>query len=510
MTAVTDPPAAAPAAHPGPEPGTQHVRIAIVGSGFSGLGLAIRLRRQGMHDFVVLERGDDVGGTWRDNTYPGCACDVPSHLYSFSFAPNPEWSRTFSAQPEIWAYLRRCARDFGVLPHIRFRHEVTEARWDEAAQRWQVDTTGGRLTAQFLVAAQGGLSEPALPDVEGLGSFRGHAFHSARWDHSVDLRGLRVAVVGTGASAIQFVPRIQPQVSSLHLFQRTPPWIMPHRDRAIRDWERALYRTVPAAQLAVRGGVYLGRESYVLGFMAGRISLGERIALRHLQRQVRDPELRRRLTPGYRMGCKRILPSNDWYPAITRPNVEVISAGLQAVRPHSVVGSDGTEREVDAIIFGTGFHVTDMPMAERLRGRDGRSLAQVWDGSPQAHLGTAVAGFPNLFTMTGPNTGLGHTSVVVMAEAQIDYLLQALRAMEQRGAGAIEVRDDVQRRFNEETQRRLQGTVWNAGGCRSWYLDRHGRNTTIWPGSTLGYRRALRRFEPGEYRMQPAVVGAPA
>ena len=512
MTAVVDPPSGRPAAGATAGPGgTPHLRIAIVGGGFSGLGLAIRLRQRGVEDFVVLERGSDVGGTWRDNTYPGCQCDVPSHLYSFSFAPNPGWSRTYSTQPEIWDYLRRCARDFGVLPHLRFEHEVTGAHWDEPAQRWVLDTAAGRLTAQFLVAAQGGLSEPALPDIPGIDSFAGPAFHSARWRHDVDLRGLRVAVVGTGASAIQFVPRIQPQVARLHVFQRTPPWIVPHRDRPIRDWERRLYRTLPAAQLAVRGTVYLARESMVSGFMGGSLPIAERLARRHLERQVADPELRARLTPHYRLGCKRILLSNEYYPALTRPNVELVTAGIREVRPHSVVSDDGVEREVDAILYGTGFKVTDVPIAGRLRGRDGRALAEVWDRSPQAHLGTTVAGFPNLFLMTGPNTGLGHTSVVVMAEAQIRYLLDALDHVARRSAGAVEVREDAQRRFNEETQRRLAGTVWNTGGCKSWYLDRHGRNTTLWPGTTLAYRRRLRSFDPAEHVLHPAIpAGVPA
>jgi cation diffusion facilitator CzcD-associated flavoprotein CzcO len=506
MTAIANP----PATHRGggaPEPGgpAPHVRIAIVGSGFAGLGLAIRLRQQGIADFVVLERATDVGGTWRDNTYPGCACDVPSHLYSFSFAPNPAWSRTYSPQPEIWDYLRRCARDFGVLPHIRFEHELTGASWDEAAQRWVIDTTRGRLTAQFLVAAQGGLSDPSVPDIPGVDSFAGPAFHSARWRHDVDLRGLRVAVVGTGASAIQFVPRIQPRVARLHVFQRTPPWLVPHRDRPIHEWERRLYRTLPPAQLAVRGWVYLARESLVPGFMGGSLPIAERLARRHLERQVADPELRARLTPHYRLGCKRILPSNDYYPALTRPNVELITAGVDEVRPHSLVSTDGQEREVDAIVYGTGFLVTDMPIGQRVRGRDGRALAEVWDGSPQAHLGTTVAGFPNLFLMTGPNTGLGHTSVVIMAEAQIGYVLDALAHLDRQAAGTVEVRDDAQRRFNEETQRRLAGSVWNTGGCRSWYLDRHGRNTTLWPGTTLAYRRRLRRFDPAEHVLRPAV-----
>jgi cation diffusion facilitator CzcD-associated flavoprotein CzcO len=506
MTAVARPPA--PISSPTPAddaPRPPHTRIAILGSGFAGLGLAIRLLQSGEQDFLVLERGTEVGGTWRDNTYPGCACDVPSHLYSFSFAPNPDWSRTFSPQPEIQAYLRRCAQDFGVLPHLRFEHEVRDARWDDAAQRWHLDTAGGPLTAQFLVAAQGALSEPSLPDIQGIQGFQGRAFHSARWDHSLDLRGTRVAVVGTGASAIQIVPKVQPLVDTLVLFQRTPPWIMPHRDRPIRGWERALYRSLPAAQKAMRAGIYWGRESFVLGFMGGAMPLAERIARRHLRTQVPDPELRAKLKPLYRMGCKRILISNEYYPALTRPNVEVVSQGIRAVTPHGVVSEDGVEHQVDVIVFGTGFKVTDMPIADRVHGREGLRLADAWEGSPEAYLGTTVAGFPNLFLMTGPNTGLGHTSMVLMVESQTNYILDALRLMRRGGLGAVEPRRDAQERFNDEVQRRLAKTVWNTGGCKSWYLDSKGRNTTLWPGTTWSFRRRTRRFQPGEHLLRPAV-----
>jgi cation diffusion facilitator CzcD-associated flavoprotein CzcO len=489
---------------------TPHVRVAIAGAGFAGIGLGIRLRQQGETDFVVLERSHEVGGVWRDNSYPGCACDVPSHLYSYSFAPNPGWSRTYSPQAEILDYLRRCARDFGVMPHIRFGHELLGARWDDAAGRWELQTSRGPLTAQFLVAAQGGLSEPRLPDIPGVESFAGPAFHSARWDHTVDMHGRTVAVVGTGASAIQLVPRIQRQAERVIVFQRTPPWVMPHRDRRIRGWEHRLYRAVPAAQRLVREAVYLGHETFVLGFMAGSLPVGERISRRHLARSVADPELRRRLTPSYRMGCKRILPSNQWYPTLARPNVEVVTEPITEIHPHGLATAGGAEHRADTIVFATGFSVTEMAIGARVRGRDGRSLDDVWQGSPQAHLGTTVAGFPNLFLLTGPNTGLGHTSMVVIMEAQFGYLLDMFEHMRQRGAGTVEVRAEVQARFNAEVQRRLAGTVWNTGGCSSWYFDRNGRNSTLWPGSTLAYRRRLRRFRPEEHILRPAVAASAA
>jgi cation diffusion facilitator CzcD-associated flavoprotein CzcO len=491
------------------DPAPEHSRIAIVGSGFAGLGMAIRLKQSGNHDFVVLERAGDVGGTWRDNTYPGCQCDVPSHLYSFSFAPNPDWSRTFSMQPEIWDYLRRCAEEYGITPHIRFGHELQEASWDEEDRRWRLQTSGGAFSADVVVSGVGGLSEPRIPPIPGLNAFEGAAFHTAAWNHAHDLTGRRVAVVGTGASAIQVVPSIQPRVAQLHVFQRTPPWVMPHSDRPVSKAERRLYRRLPAAQLAMRAAIYWARETFVLPFMHPRLSaLPERIALRHLERQVHDPELRRKLTPSYRIGCKRILLSDDYYPALTQPNVEVVTDGIGEVRESSIVSEDGTEREVDTIVLGTGFRVVDMPVAERVRGRDGRTLAEVWRGSPQAHAGTTIAGFPNLFMLTGPNTGLGHNSIVFMIESQISYVMDCLRAMERRGIGAVEVRTEAQAAFNEDVQRRLSGAVWSTGGCSSWYLDASGRNSTLWPGTTWRFRRQVRRFDLANYSVIPRAATA--
>jgi len=332
----------------------ERVRVAIVGTGFSGLGMAIRLRQQGEDDFVLLERAGDIGGTWRDNTYPGCRCDVPSHLYSFSFAPNPNWSSTFSPQSEILDYLRDCAERFGVMQHVRFHTEVEGAAWDDDEEVWRIETSNGPITANFLVAAQGPLSEPSLPEVPGIDSFEGTAFHSAQWDHRHDLSGERVAVIGTGASAIQFVPEIQPKVGKLHVFQRTAPWVIPHRNRPLKSWERTLYRLFPPAQLAMRAAIYWARELFVLQFRHRAVGrLLERIPLTHLRRQVKDPELRRKVTPNYAMGCKRILPTDEWYPALTKPNVEVVTEGITEIRPRSVVAADGSEREVDTIIFGT-------------------------------------------------------------------------------------------------------------------------------------------------------------
>ncbi len=485
------------------------VDLAIIGGGFSGLGMAIRLKQEGVEDFVVLERGEDVGGTWHFNTYPGCACDVPSHLYSFSFAPNPNWSQTYSRQPEIRAYLRRCADDFGVRPHIELGCRATAAAWDEANARWTIETTRGTVRARVLVAGPGPLFEPKVPDLPGLERFEGRVFHSARWDHDYDLAGKRVAAIGTGASAIQFVPSIRPQVKQVHVFQRTAPWIFPHSTRPITSFERRLYRRFPALQRLVRGGIYAARETAVLGFVKNPKLMGiaERMARRHMRKHISDPALLEKVTPNYTIGCKRILPSNRWYPALAKDNVELVTDGIAEVRPHSIVTQDGVEREVDAIIFGTGFHVTDMPAAKVMRGRDGRTLEEAWAGSARAHLGSTVPGFPNLFLLLGPNTGLGHSSMVYMIESQVAYVLDALRTMRERGAHAVEPRPEAVERYNAAIDRHLEGTVWNTG-CASWYLDDTGRNATLWPDWTWRFRQRTASFDVGSYELHPAPAAA--
>ena len=490
---------ARPAAH------RHHFRTVIVGSGFSGLGMAIRLLRDGERDFVVLERAGEIGGTWRDNTYPGCRCDVPSHLYSFSFAPNPNWSSTFSPQPEILDYLRDVAKRFGVMPHVRFHTELESADWDEDAARWRIETSQGPITADVLVLGQGPLAEPRMPDIPGLDGFEGAAFHSAAWDHDHDLAGERVAAIGTGASAIQFVPAIQPEVERLHVFQRTAPWVIPHRNRQMSRLERALYSRLPIAQLAMRAGIYWGREGFVVQFRNERVRrVVEKLALRNLESQVPDPELRRKVTPSYAMGCKRILPTDDWYPALMKPNVELVTEAIREVRGRSIVTADGAEREVDAIVLGTGFFVTDIPIAGRVRGREGRLLSETWNGSPAAYKGAAVAGYPNLFFLIGPNTGLGHNSIVFMIESQVNYVADAIRTMRRGGAATVEVRPAAQAAYNAEIDSKTEGTVWTDGGCASWYIDRTGRNSTIWPTFTWPFRQQTREFDEGAYALTAA------
>ncbi len=484
------------------------MRVAIIGGGLSGIGAAIMLRRAGIDDLVVLERAGDVGGTWRDNTYPGCACDVPSALYSFTFAPNPHWGRLYASQPEIRAYAIDVARRHGVMQQVQTGADVQSAAWDEAAQRWRIETTNGNFSAQAVISATGPWSEPVFPSVPGLDAFEGQVFHSSRWNHDHDLGGERVAVIGTGASAVQFVPKIQPRAKQVTVFQRTAQWVLPKADRHISAFEQALYRRVPLTQRALREAMYYGFE---LGGVAQRnpraIGPLQRIAARHLRRSVPDPALRAALTPDHTLGCKRILFSNEWYRALSQPNVELVPHAVTEVRAGGLVDADGVERAADTLILGTGFTITEMPIAERVRGRDGRSLDEVWDGSPTGYLGTVMSGFPNFFMVLGPNVGNGHTSATVLIEMQVSFAIETLQRMERDGHASVDVRPDVQEAFNVEVQRRVQGTVWNAGGCRSYYLDRNGRNSTIFPGSTLELRRRM-RFEPCDYELVP--VAAPA
>jgi cation diffusion facilitator CzcD-associated flavoprotein CzcO len=476
------------------------VRVAIVGAGFGGIGTAARLLQAGERDFVVLERAGAVGGTWRDNSYPGCACDVQSSLYAFSFAPNPDWSRSYSPQPEIRAYLESVTDRFGVRPHVRMDCELVDATWDDAAARWRLTTTRGELSARMLVMAQGFLSDPVLPALPGLERFRGRTFHSARWDHGFDLAGKRVAVIGTGASAIQFVPAIQPAVARLHLFQRTPAWVIPRLDRALGRRERALYRRVPAVQRLVRAALEVAREGLLLAFRRPSVArLVQRLARYHMERAIADPALRARLTPSYVIGCKRVLISNDYFPALARPNVEVVTDRIVEVREHGIVAADGIERPVDAIIFGTGFRPTAPPLAAHVRGRTGRTLAESWAGSPNAYLGITVADFPNLFMLLGPNTGLGHSSVLLMIEAQIEHVLGALRHLQAHDDVPIEPRVDAQRAWLAQVDQRMRGTVWVDGGCASWYLDANGRNAALWPDTARRYRRRVAHFDPSAY-----------
>ncbi|WP_309114105.1 NAD(P)/FAD-dependent oxidoreductase [Saccharothrix sp.] len=486
----------------------REVKVLVVGTGFSGLGMAIELKRTGERDFVVLEKASDLGGTWRDNSYPGCACDVPSHMYSYSFELNPKWSRMFARQPEIWDYLKQVADKYRLRAHIRFNTKVSGARWDEDAKVWHVSTEhGDTYTAKAVVAGVGALHIPNIPALPGIEKFKGKTFHSAEWDHDHDLRGRRVAVVGTGASAIQFVPQIADDVEHLTIFQRTPPWIMPKMDRSIRSWEQRVFRVLPGAQRLYRNFVYWTRESSALGFAVNPkiMEFAQNIAKRHMRSQVPDPELRAKLKPDYTMGCKRVLISNDYYPALSKPNVGLTTDGIAEVRAHSIVDRAGVEHEVDTIIYGTGFHVVDSFDYLDIQGKGGVDLAKQWrEKGIETYYGITVSGFPNLFFLLGPNTGLGHNSVVFMIESQIRYVRQCLELLDRHQADELDVRPDVQARFNRQLQRKLTKGVWTEGGCKSWYLDAQGINRTVWPGFTWRYWMRTKTVRAEDYTLTRA------
>jgi cation diffusion facilitator CzcD-associated flavoprotein CzcO len=483
-----------------------HVGTAIIGTGFGGVGAAIRLKEAGDDDFLLFERASEVGGTWQANTYPGAQCDIPSALYSFSFAPNPDWTRLYPLQSEIKAYIERCVDDAAIRHHIRFRHDVTAADWDDLAQVWRISAAGRSFTAKVLIAAMGPFSEPSIPKLTGLEDFSGPAFHSAQWRHDVDLRGRAVGVIGTGASAVQFVPRIQPEASKLVLFQRTPTWILPHPDRPINPAVRRLFRRAPIVQRLLRSLIGLSQEALVPGLVY-RPALVRPMGLAgkwHLRRQVADRTLRTKLMPQYAFGCKRPTFSNAYYPALTADNTTVETSGIRRVTADGIETADGTHHRLDAIVFGTGFTIGDNEAFTRIRGRDGRSLAEVWAGGEmKAHLGTTISGFPNFFMILGPNSVV-YTSQVVTIEAQVDFIVDAVTTMRQRGIRSIDVTEAVQQDFVDTVDRRLATSVWNTGGCRSYYLSAAGRNVTFWPGFVFTFTRRMRRIDLKEFDIRKA------
>ncbi|MGJ6125360.1 NAD(P)/FAD-dependent oxidoreductase [Mycolicibacterium sp. Y3] len=480
-------------------------RALIIGSGFSGLGMGIALQKQGFKgdDFLILEKADEIGGTWRDNTYPGCACDIPSHMYSFSFEPKPDWTHMWSFQPEIFDYLKGVAAKHGLRRHIRFNTHVDRAHWDEGDARWHVfDKSGQEFIAQFLISGAGGLHIPSIPEVEGADTFTGAMFHSAQWDHSVDLAGKRVAVIGTGASAIQIVPAIIDQVAGLDLYQRTPAWVMPRPNNAFPQWIRKLFTYVPGTRALMRAGIYWIHEG--VGFAMTKqprlLKIGELLGRWNINRSIKDPVLRRKLTPSYTAGCKRILNSDTYYRAIADPKADVHTEGIARMTPTGIVTRDGVEHPVDVVVWATGFHVTDSYTYVDIKGAGGEDLVDRWNREGiAAHRGIAVAGMPNLFFLLGPNTALGHNSVVFMIESQIRYVAQAITAADAAGAKALAPTRRAQDDFNSQLQHDLAGTVFNTGGCQSWYLDAHGVNRTLWSGMTWQYWLATRHFEPAEY-----------
>ncbi|MCV7194166.1 flavin-containing monooxygenase [Mycolicibacterium brumae] len=487
---------------------TTHVNTAIIGAGFGGIGAAIRLKSANDDDFLVFERAPEVGGTWQANTYPGAQCDIPSVLYSFSFAPNPDWSRLYPLQQELKSYMQRCVSDNGIGRHLLLGHEVTGADWDDLAQVWRIQANRREFTSSVLILATGPFSEPSIPDVPGLDEFDGPVFHSAQWRHDVDLRGKAVGVIGTGASAVQFIPQIQPVASELTVFQRTPTWILPHPDRPIGPGLRRSFAAVPSLQRAARALVSLVQEAMVPGLVYWPKLLNPMAAVGrwHLKRQVHDRVLREKLTPTYAFGCKRPTFSNRYFPALTAPNTTVETAGIRRVTADGIETADGAHRRLDAIVFGTGFKLTQNEGFGRIRGRDGRSLADVWAGGEMsAHLGTVVPGFPNLFMILGPNSVV-YTSQIVTIEAQLDFILDAIAQMRRRGIRSIEVTAEAMREFVRTVDHRLAGSVWNSGGCSSYYLSPSGRNFTFWPGFVFTFQRRMRHADLGEFEVRYAAA----
>ena len=476
----------------------------IIGAGFSGLGMAIKLKKEGMTNFVVLDRNPHLGGTWWDNSYPGAACDVQSHLYSFSFEPNPNWSRQFSPQEEILKYMEHCATKYGLNEKIQYNSTVNGAEYNDDSSIWTVTTANGKsYQARYVISCSGGLSQPSLPEIKGLDDFKGKMFHTARWDKNFDITGKTVAVIGTGASAIQIVPAIVPKVKQLYVYQRTPSWVIPKPDFVIGGFRKKLFSTLPVTQYMVRGWMYWVHELMAIGFVANKsvLEFATKIVARHIKKSVKDETLRKKLTPNYTLGCKRILLSNDYYPALQQPNAEVVTDGIKEINEHGILTVDGKQRDVDAIVLATGFHAAEGMLVYDVKGKNGLQLSDAWKDGAEAYLGTSVAGFPNWFFVVGPNTGLGHTSVIIMIEAQIKYIMAAIKTMKQQNAQTLDVRPAVQKTFNEEMQQKLGKTVWQAGGCVSWYQMKNGKNVTIWPGFTFSFIQRTAKFEPDKYVM---------
>lgn len=485
----------------------KNVRIAIIGTGFGGLGLAIRLKQAGFEQFTLFEKAADVGGVWRDNTYPGAACDVPSHLYSFSFEQELGWKNRYGTSQEIYQYLRHCADKYDIRPHVQFNTEIASAEFDALQGVWHIQsTTGEQFEAEFLVGAVGQLNRPAYPKLKGIENFKGKAFHSARWDHEYNLTGKRVAVIGTGASAIQFVPEIAKQVAHLDVYQRSAPYVIPKPDRVYQPLEKKAFRKLPILQSLDRALQYGHHEIRLLAFTTSlnEMPLVEYLFQRHIRKVVKDGKLRHRLMPDYPIGCKRILISNHWYKTLTQPHVDVINTGIQEITENGILDTEGNLREVDTIIYGTGFAATEFMAPMQITGLDGRTLKDTWKDGAEAYLGLTVSGFPNFFMLYGPNTNLGHNSIVYMIESQVNYILDAIQTTLQNKLLFTNVRAEVQHEFNQSIQEKMKKTVW-AQGCTSWYQTADGKNTNNWPGFTLEYRQRTRRFDIENYTQVSAI-----
>lgn len=475
--------------------------IAVIGTGFAGICMGIKLLEAGIKDFVILEKANDIGGTWRDNTYPGAACDVSSHLYSFSFEPNPNWSRMFSGQKEIYNYLKGVVKKYGLESYIRYEHEVIGGSFDETSGKWSVNISGKEdIKARFWINGMGPLNRPTFPEIQGREDFQGASFHSSEWDHSVDLKGKKVAVVGTGASSIQVTPSIAPIVEQLYVFQRTPAWIMPKPDRDMSGFEKKLFKALPFFQNLYRWRIYWVNEftAYILAYKPKYTKFIKSLALRHMKKRMKDEQLREKLTTNYMVGCKRILLSNDYYPAFVRPNVELVTDGIMQINETSITTQDGSQRDVDAIVYCTGFMAAEFPAYFKVKGLNGKTLDDEWKTAPEAFLGTTVSGFPNMYLIVGPNTGLGHNSMIYMIEAQVTYIMDALKKARKANYKYMDVKKEHQEEYNKNLQEKLVGTAWDSG-CVSWYQTKAGKNTSIFPGFTFEFSRKTKKVNKDDY-----------
>lgn len=489
---------------------TAPVTVAIIGSGFAGLAAAIELKRAGIDDLMVFEQARDIGGVWRDNSYPGAACDVASALYSFSFEPNPKWSRAFAPQSEIHAYLQHCADKYDVTRHISYNTRITSAAFNDAEGTWQLETAEGqRYAARVLVSACGQLRRPRVPEIPGSEDYSGVVFHSAQWNHDFDPRGKRVAVVGNGASAVQIIPQIAGHVAQLTIFQRSAEYLIPKLDFPLGRWSHRLFVRFPLVLRALRALWWLLNESMIPALTRNMSRRMRTVLLAplylaakaQLRWQVRDPNLRAKLTPDYQLGCKRILLSSNYYPALLLPTTEVIVEAITRFTTAGVTTSDGSTREFDAVVFATGFRTNDFVAPMTVRGLNGEDLTTAWKNGPEAYLGMSVTGFPNFYLMYGPNTNLGGGSIIYMLESQARYIVDAVRKLISTGATYFDLYPEVLAEFNERAQRQLSGSVWVQGGCTSWYKNDSQRVINNWPGHTFDYRRRTRRLDLSNYRV---------